>query len=97
MRHSLSDPMTLAVVAGLSTLVGGVLVGIWRQSRAAHVTADSLIVPPRRVYTTCDPTLREEAARRRARVEALQQRARRASAGDLLPHDVVPLRQRRQG
>lgn len=96
MRRSLTDPILLVTAAAAAVLLVAALRAIARQVRAPRVTADSLIVPPRRLYTSFDPDLRTEATKRRARVEELQQRARRASAGTAMGHEVVPMRRRVQ-
>lgn len=95
MPRSLTDPLTLATALAAVGLLASAVLAIVRQARAPRVTADSLIVPPRRLYSTFDPLLRDETARKRRRVEELQARARRASAGLPVAGDVVPMRQRR--
>lgn len=93
LRNLLDPPVLLAVGAALVLLASSIR-AITRQ-RDDHVTADSLIVPPRRLYTTFDPELRDATKVKRERVEQLRQRARRASAGLPVSADVVPMRQRR--
>lgn len=95
MLRSLFEPWTLLAIGAALVLVSRALRAITRGGDQAHVTADSLIVPPRRLYTTFDPQLREQRAKHRQRVEELQARARRASAGLPVSGDVVPMRQRR--
>ena len=96
LRSLFSDPILIVAALTGAGLLGASLRAIVRQvTRGDRVTADSLIRPPRPLYTTCDPDLRLEAARRRERVEDLQRRAQRVSAGAPLTSDVVPLRQRR--
>lgn len=92
MRRSLTDPILMVTAAAAAVLLVAAIRAIVRQARAPRVTADSLIRAPRRVYTTCDPALRQEAAKRRARVEELQTRARRVSAGADLAPEIVPMR-----
>ena len=94
MLRSLADPATLLAVGAALVLLASCLRAITRQ-RTDHVSADSLIVPPRRIYSTFDPQLRDATKVKRERVEQLQQRARRASAGLPVSGDVVPMRQRR--
>ena len=95
MLRSLLDPAVLFAAGAALVLLAGAIRAIARQRDDAHVSADSLIVPPRRLYTTFDPQLRERRARERARVEELQARARRASAGLPVSGEVVPMRRAR--
>jgi hypothetical protein len=88
MLRSLTDPSTLFSIGAALVLLAGAARAILRQ-RHAHITADSLIAPPRRIYSTFDPALRDATTAKRARVEELRQRARRASAGLPVSGDVV--------
>ena len=94
MLRSLGDPVLL-FTAGVALVLLATAIRAIARDRDDHVSADSLIVPPRRLYTTFDPQLRERRARERARVEELQARARRASAGLPVSGEVVPMRRAR--
>lgn len=94
MLRSLADPTVLLALGAALVLVSASVRAI-RRDRSTRVTADSLIVPPRRLYTTFDPELRDATKVKRERVEQLRQRARRASAGLPVSADVVPMWQRR--
>jgi len=94
MLRSLGDPVLLCTAGAALVLLATAIRAIARD-RDDHVSADSLIVPPRRLYTTFDPELRDATKVKRQRVEQLRQRARRASADLPVSGDVVPMRQRR--
>lgn len=94
LRSVLGDPVLL-LTAGVALVLLATAIRAIARDRDDHVSADSLIVPPRRLYTTFDPELRDATKAKRQRVEQLQQRARRASAGLPISGDVVPMRQRR--
>ena len=94
MLRSLGDPVLL-FTAGVALVLLATAIRAIARDRDDHVSADSLIVPPRRLYTTFDPELRDATKVKRQRVEQLRQRARRASADLPVSGDEVPMRQRR--
>lgn len=98
-------PSLWMFVAGVAVLV----LAWWLATRQApadpYVRADDLIRAPQSRFAGFDAALRTETARKRARIERLEARARRARAHMLVPAppatqrpsaDVVAIRDRRQ-